>query len=36
MKQKLYDLINQRAGLLVKAEAALTANNQADYQSYME
>ena len=36
MKQKLYALINQRAGLLQKAEEALTANNQADYQSLME
>lgn len=36
MKQKLYNLINQRAGLLQKAEEALTANNQADYQSLME
>lgn len=36
MKQKLYALINQRAGLLQKAGEALTANNQADYQSLME
>lgn len=36
MKQKLYNLINQRAGLLTQAEEALSANNQADYQSLME
>ena len=36
MKQKLYNLINERAGLLTQAEEALTANNQTDYQSLME
>ena len=36
MKQKLYNLINQRAGLLTQAAEALSANNQADYQSLME
>ena len=29
MKQKLYDLINRRAGLLQRAEAALEADNKA-------
>ena len=36
MKQKLYNLINQRAGLLQRAEESLNASNQADYQSLME
>lgn len=36
MRQKLYDLINQRAGLLEQAENALAANNHSDYQSAME
>ena len=36
MKQKLYDLINKRAGLLQQAEAALEADNKTEYQSLME
>ena len=36
MKQKLYDLINRRAGLLQQAEAALEADNRTEYQSLME
>ena len=36
MKQKLYDLINRRAGLLQRAEAALEADNRTEYQSLME
>ena len=36
MKQKLYNLINQRAGLLKKAEDALDAGNKSEYQSLME
>ncbi|MEQ2454954.1 phage major capsid protein [Flavonifractor hominis] len=36
MKQKLYDLINKRAGLLQQAEAALGADNKSEYQSLME
>lgn len=36
MKHKLYNLINQRAGLLKKAEDALDAGNKSDYQSLME
>ena len=36
MKQKLYDLINKRAGLLQQAEAALEADNRTEYQSLME
>ena len=36
MKQKLYDLTNQRAALLQQAEDALNANNHGDYQSAME
>lgn len=35
-KQKLYDLISRRAGLLEQAEAALEADNQSEYQSAME
>ena len=36
MKQKLYNLINQRASLLKKAEEALDAENKSEYQSLME
>lgn len=36
MKQKLYDLINRRVGLLQQAEAALEADNRTEYQSLME
>ena len=36
MKQKLYDLINKRAGLLQQAEDALKADNKTEYQSLME
>ena len=36
MKQKLYDLINKRAGLLRQAEDALKADNRTEYQSLME
>ena len=36
MKQKLYDLTNQRAALLQQAEEALNANNHSGYQSAME
>ena len=36
MKQKLYDLINKRAGLLQQAEDALKADNRTEYQSLME
>lgn len=36
MKHKLYNLINQRAGLVKKAEEALDAENKSDYQSLME
>lgn len=36
LRQKLMDLANDRAGLLEQAEAALTAGNQADYDSAME
>ena len=36
MKQKLYDLINKRAGLLQQAEAALEADNKTEYQALME
>ncbi|WP_295587772.1 phage major capsid protein [uncultured Oscillibacter sp.] len=36
MKHKLYNLINQRAGLVKKAEEALDAGNKSDYQSLME
>lgn len=36
IKQKLYELTNQRSGLLQDAENALTANNQADYTAAMD
>ena len=36
MKQKLYDLINKRAGLLQQAEDALTVDHRNEYQSLME
>ena len=36
LRQKLMDLTNSRAQQLEKAEAALAANNQADYNSAME
>ena len=36
MKQKLYDLIHQRAGLLAQAEEALTTDDQAGYDRAME
>lgn len=36
IRQKLYELINQRSGLLQDAENALTANNQADYTAAMD
>ena len=36
LRQKLVDLTNSRAQQLEKAEAALAANNQADYNSAME
>ena len=36
MKQKLYDLISKRAGLLQQAEDALKADNKTEYQSLME
>lgn len=36
MKQKIYNLINQRASLLKKAEDALDAENKSEYQSLME
>lgn len=36
IRQKLYELTNQRSGLLQEAENALTANNQADYTAAME
>lgn len=36
MKRKLIDLANQRTGALQAAEAALQANNTADYDSAME
>lgn len=36
IRQKLYELTNQRSGLLQEAENALTANNQADYTAAMD
>lgn len=36
IRQKLYELINQRSGLLQDAENALTANNQEDYTAAMD
>lgn len=36
IRQKLYELTNQRSGLLQDAENALTANNQADYTAAMD
>lgn len=36
IRQKLYELINQRSGLLQDAENALTANNQTDYTAAMD
>lgn len=36
IRQKLYELTNQRSGLLQDAENALTANSQADYTAAMD